>query len=93
MMKDVRFTSCHVDLGRGYAYGETVLGRNYYGREDENGVVVSLPPNCHYAASADPELFYDWLYGILKNAVFALSLPDIYAPLLFLPEFSFVSLP
>ena len=68
VLKDVRFTSCHVDLGRGYAYGETVLGRNYYGREDENGVVVSLPPNCHYAASADPELFYDWLYGILKNA-------------------------
>ena len=66
VLTDVWETSCHVDLGRGYAYGETVLGRNYWGREDENGVVVNMPKNCRYARRADSAFFFDWLYGILK---------------------------
>ena len=53
-------TSCHVDLGHGYAYGETVLGRNYKFSE--------MPKNCLYAKSADSGLFFDWLYGVLQAA-------------------------
>ncbi len=53
-------TSCHVDLGHGYAYGETVLGRNYKFSE--------MPKNCLYAKSADSGLFFDWLYGVLQSA-------------------------
>lgn len=57
----VEYTSCHVDLGRGYAYGETVLSRNY-----KNG--VTMPPNCYYARSADSEFFFSWLLSVLKGA-------------------------
>ncbi len=61
VLTDVEFTSCHVDLGRGYAYGETILSRNY-----KNGVV--MPPNCRYAKSADSEFFFGWLLSVLKGA-------------------------
>lgn len=54
--KDV---SCHVDIGRGYAYGETILDRNYKFEQ--------IPINCTYAYNADSELFFKWLYNTLKN--------------------------
>ncbi len=60
VLTETVLTSCHVDLGHGYAYGETVLGRNYKFSE--------MPKNCLYAKSADSELFFDWLYGVLKKA-------------------------
>ena len=50
--------SCHVDLGRGYAYGETLLNRNYHFEE--------MPKNCDYAWSADSDSFYQWLYKTLQ---------------------------
>ena len=67
VLTDVWDTSCHVDLGRGMAYGETVLGRNYMLVEDENGQPTDLPVNCHYARKADSGLFFSWLYGILEK--------------------------
>ncbi len=65
VLTDIWDTSCHIDLGRGFAYGETVLGRNYIHMEDEKGRSVSLPKNCHFARKADSRLFYDWLIDIL----------------------------
>lgn len=53
--------SCHVDLGRGYAYGETVLDRNYR--------YEAMPKNCDYAWSADGALFYRWLYETLRHSL------------------------
>lgn len=67
VLKDVVDTSCHVDLGRGFAYGETVLGRNYMTVKDEKGTVLNLPKNVHYAKSADKEFFFDWLYKTLLD--------------------------
>ncbi|MBR3227224.1 MAG: nucleoside hydrolase [Erysipelotrichaceae bacterium] len=67
VLTDIWDTSCHVDLGRGFAYGETVLGRNYQTVIDENGEHVDLPDNVHYARHADREFFYKWLYGILED--------------------------
>ncbi len=61
VLTDIWDTSCHIDLGRGYAYGEAMLGRNYMQVNGEN-----LPANCHYARKADGQFFFDWLYGILK---------------------------
>ncbi len=60
VLTQVEHTSCHVDLGHGYAYGETVLGRNYK--------FMEMPKNCYYARSADSQLFFDWLYGVLQKA-------------------------
>ncbi len=56
----VEHTSCHVDLGRGFAYGDTVIGRNYK--------METLPKNCYYAWEADSGYFFNWLLDILKNA-------------------------
>ncbi|MBR2577695.1 MAG: nucleoside hydrolase [Erysipelotrichaceae bacterium] len=67
VLTDVWETSCHVDLGRGFAYGETILGRNYETVYDENGEILSLPKNVRYARKADRDFFYKWLYGILKK--------------------------
>ena len=74
VLTDVWDTSCHIDLGRGMAYGETVLGRNYMLIEGPDGTPQNLPVNCHYARRADSEFFYNWVYDILikdrdKNAV------------------------
>ena len=52
--------NCHVDVGHGYAYGETLLNRNYK--------FIEMPKNCHFAWSADTELFFNWLYDTLKKA-------------------------
>ena len=59
VLTEIDHTSCHVDLGHGYAYGETVLGRNYK--------FSPMPKNCYYAKKADSRMFFDWLYGVLKN--------------------------
>ena len=67
VLTDIWHTSCHIDLGRGFAYGETVLGRNYMEIRDENGNLIDLPPNCKFARKADSGLFFDWLYGILNG--------------------------
>ena len=67
VLTDVWNTSCHIDLGRGYAYGETVLGRNYMTFKDEHDRIVDLPKNCKFARKADPDLFFEWLYDILKH--------------------------
>ncbi len=61
VLTDVDFTSCHVDLGRGYAYGETVLSRNY-----KNG--VTMPANCYYGRAADSDFFFNWMLSVLKDA-------------------------
>ena len=55
VLTDIWDTSCHVDLGRSYAYGETVLGRNYMLVEDDDGRPINLPVNCHY----------NWLFSLL----------------------------
>lgn len=60
VLTEVEYISCHIDLGHGYAYGETVLGRNYK--------FMDMPKNCYFARAADSKLFFDWLYGTLKNA-------------------------
>ena len=65
VLTDIIDTSCHVDLGRGFAYGETVLGRNYEAVYDENGEIMDLPKNVHYARKADKDLLYKWICGIL----------------------------
>lgn len=59
VLTEIDYTSCHVDLGRGYAYGETALGRNYK--------FSPMPKNCYYAKKADSRMFFDWLYGVLKE--------------------------
>ena len=56
----VEHTSCHVDLGRGFAYGDTVIGRNYK--------METLPKNCYYAWEADSAFFADWLVKLLESA-------------------------
>ena len=68
MLTDVWDTNCHIDLGRGYAYGETVLGRNYMQVKGEDGMLHDLPNNVHYARKADREFFFRWLYDILASA-------------------------
>ena len=67
VLTDVWDTSCHIDLGRGFAYGETVLGRNYQLIEGPDGTPQNLPVNCHYARAADSEFFYHWVYDILEK--------------------------
>ena len=67
VLTDVWDTSCHIDLGRGYAYGETVLGRNYMQVKGEDGRLQNLPKNVHYARKADRDFFFRWLYGILSS--------------------------
>ena len=59
VLREVDEVSCHVDLGRGYAYGETVINRNYKNSP--------MPKNCRFARSADAALFYRWLYGVLAH--------------------------
>ncbi len=56
----VEHTSCHVDLGRGFAYGDTVIGRNYRNQP--------LPKNCRYAWQADSAFFFRWLLELLEGA-------------------------
>ena len=68
VLTDVWDTSCHIDLGRGYAYGETVLGRNYMQIKGEDGMLHDLPKNVHYARKADRDYFFHWLYDILSSA-------------------------
>ena len=65
VLSEIWDTSCHVDLGRGYAYGETVLGRNYTVIRDKQGHQVDLPINCHYAKKADSRVFFHWMYDLL----------------------------
>ena len=67
VLTDIWDTSCHIDLGRGFAYGETVLGRNYMPMEDEQGRSVNLPQNCHFARKADASFFYKWLFSVLEK--------------------------
>ena len=67
VLTDIWDTSCHIDLGRSFAYGETVLGRNYMPVEDENGKSINLPVNCHFVRRADPIIIYKWLYSILNK--------------------------
>lgn len=59
VLEDVEHVSCHVDLGHGYAYGETVINRNYENRP--------TPKNCYYAQSANSDIFYKWLYDTLNR--------------------------
>lgn len=65
VLTDIWDTSCHIDLGRSYAYGETVLGRNYQSEINEKGEYVNLPNNIHYARKANKEIFFNWLYNLL----------------------------
>ena len=67
VLTDVWDTSCHIDLGRGYAYGETVLGRNYMQVKDEDGILHGVAQNVHYTRKADRDFFFRWLYGILSS--------------------------
>ncbi|SCJ33934.1 nucleoside hydrolase [Neobittarella massiliensis] len=61
VLTDVRQVSCHVDLGRGYCYGETVIDRNYkYDAPQEK--------NCRFAYGADNEFFFQWILSVLKAA-------------------------
>ncbi len=51
----------HVDLGKGYAYGRTVI--------DTRDAKDSEAPNVLFARGADRELFIKWVIDTLKNDV------------------------
>lgn len=53
-------TVCHVDIGKGIAYGRTVV--------DQRANLVSEKPNCLFALEPDRDYFYRWIYGILAGA-------------------------
>ncbi len=59
VLKNVLHCNCHVDISRGYAYGQTIIDR----RER----VHPEPLNCYFALDADRELFYNWMVEVLEK--------------------------
>ena len=59
VLKNVLHCNCHVDISRGYAYGQTIVDR----RERVN----PEPLNCYFALNADREMFYNWVVDVLEK--------------------------
>ena len=59
VLKNVLHCNCHVDISRGYAYGQTIVDR----RERVN----PEPQNCYFALGADRDLFYNWIVDVLEK--------------------------
>ncbi|MCI8453089.1 MAG: nucleoside hydrolase [Lachnospiraceae bacterium] len=59
VLKNVLHCNCHVDISRGYAYGQTIIDR----RER----VHPEPLNCYFALDADREMFYNWMIDVLEK--------------------------
>lgn len=59
VLKNVLHCNCHVDISRGYAYGQTIIDRRVR--------VNPEPLNCYFALGADREMFIDWMVGVLKK--------------------------
>ena len=59
VLKDVLHCNVHVDIGGGYAYGQTIVERRIRVIEEEK--------NCYFALNADRMMFYDWMYEVLKK--------------------------
>ncbi|MGI5887923.1 MAG: nucleoside hydrolase [Oscillospiraceae bacterium] len=51
--------SCHVDISRGFAYGQTIVDR----RNRPDGE----KPNCHFGVGADKDLFVSWIIETLEK--------------------------
>ena len=60
VIREIRSVSCHVDIGRGICYGETAVNR-----ASRLGTVIE--PNCRFAYGADTDLFFMFMYRILKE--------------------------
>lgn len=61
VLRDVKLCNMHVDLGKGYAYGRTVI--------DTRDCEYSEPANIAFAMGADRELFSKWVIDTLKKSV------------------------
>ena len=59
VLKDVPDCNVHVDIGGGYAYGQTVVDRRIRVIEEEQ--------NCRFALGADRDFFFRWIYSVLKD--------------------------
>ncbi|MEG1514952.1 MAG: nucleoside hydrolase [Clostridia bacterium] len=59
VLKNVLHCNCHVDISKGYAYGQTIIDRRIR--------VNPEPLNCHFALGADRKMFYDWVVKVLED--------------------------
>lgn len=59
ILQNVKHCNMHVDLGKGYAYGRTVV--------DTRDCEFSEPANVYFSLSADRELFVKWVIDTLRN--------------------------
>lgn len=57
VLTEVLHTNVHVDISRGYAYGQTIVDRRL--TQDEE------PKNAYFALKADGSYFYEWMYSVL----------------------------
>ncbi len=58
VLKNVLHTNVHIDTGKSFAYGETIVERRIR--------VVEEDKNAYFALGADREMFYNWIYDTLK---------------------------
>lgn len=59
VLKNVLHCNCHVDISRGYAYGQTIVDRRVR--------VNPEPLNCYFALDADRQMFYNWMVDVLEK--------------------------
>ena len=59
VLKNVLHCNCHVDISRGWAYGETIIDRRIR--------VNPEPLNCYFALGADRDMFYNWVVEVLEK--------------------------
>ncbi len=59
VLQDVLDCNVHVDIGGGYAYGQTVVDRRIRVVEEEQ--------NCRFALGSDRDFFSQWIYSVLKE--------------------------
>ncbi len=57
---NTQFCNVHTDISGGFAYGATLI--------DKRTPSLAEKPNCHFAHSANRELFVSWIKETLKNA-------------------------
>ncbi len=60
VLEDVIETWVHVDINRGWAYGQSIV--------DRRARVSPEEANCRFAMGANRELFRDWMLGVLRSA-------------------------
>ena len=59
VLKDVLHTNVHVDTGKSWGYGQTIVERRIR--------VVEEDKNAYFALGADREMFYNWIYDVLAK--------------------------